>query len=110
MKAFYQKKQKWVAVLVASISLIILGYADGAVVDPLPAIPSGWFIGPAVGITVPLIGHKTNYATSGIPGFPFDKYVADRKTASAVVSVLAGYQWRRDAIYFPAYSLGLEYA
>ena len=73
------------------------------------ATPHGWYVGAAVGMADPTGSDAINYATSGMPGFPDDRYVGTGGDNSVLWSVVGGYQWQRDAEWIPAFSLGLGY-
>lgn len=75
--------------------------------NPVP--PQGWFGGFGVGWTNPTGTDATNFATSGMAGFPDDKYVGNGGNDAVSWSILGGYQWQRDAEWFPALSLGVGY-
>lgn len=75
--------------------------------NPVP--PQGWFGGFGVGWTSPTGTDATNFATSGMAGFPDDKYVGNGGNDAVSWSILGGYQWQRDAQWFPALSLGVGY-
>lgn len=84
-------------------------YKDMPVHVSYSAAPHGWFVGAAVGMVDPAGTDATNYATSGMPGFPDDKYVGNGGDNSVFWSVVGGYQWQRDAEWLPAFSLGFAY-
>ncbi|MBX3709797.1 MAG: outer membrane beta-barrel protein [Gammaproteobacteria bacterium] len=71
---------------------------------------SGWFAGVGAGAAFPSVSHRTDFACSGMPGFPDDKYVANNAKNSLELLLTGGYQWQRDQDWLPAYSLGLQYA
>lgn len=75
-----------------------------------PSLPHGWFVGLGAGWAQPTGTDSTNYVLSGIPGFPQDRYKADDSEGSGIYSILGGYQWQRNSIWFPALSLGLGYS
>ena len=68
-----------------------------------------WFIGVGGGWMDPFRTDATNFASSGMPGFPDDRYVSKGSDTTGQISGFVGYQWRRANIYFPAISLSFEY-
>lgn len=68
-----------------------------------------WFVGMGGGWLAPFGTDATNFATSGIPGFPDDRYLNNGSGNTGQISAFAGYQWRRSSLYFPAVSLSFEY-
>ncbi|AUH72627.1 SPOR domain-containing protein [Legionella sainthelensi] len=68
-----------------------------------------WFIGLGGGWMAPFGTNTTNFASSGMPGFPDDKYVTNNRNGTGQISAFSGYQWRRDTLWFPATSLSFEY-
>lgn len=70
---------------------------------------SHWFLGLGAGVVSPLINHRINFANSGMPGFPDDKYVTNDWTRSPSFSLTGGYQWQFANDWLTAISLGLEY-
>lgn len=81
--------------------------AHASTVNSVP--PHGWFAGFGEGVTIPSGTDAVNFATSGMPGFPDDKYVSHGGDDAFAWSINGGYQWQRDAEWFPAMSLGLSY-
>lgn len=78
--------------------------------DGFPVGPGNrWFVGLGVGWMFPFSVDSTNYATSGMPGLPDDRYEANGSDSAGQYSVLAGYQWQRDSEWLPAYSLSFQY-
>lgn len=73
----------------------------------LPGNP--WFVGLGVGWMSPFGTNATNYAYSGMPGFPDDRFDGNDSKSSPQYSVFAGYQWRQNNQWLPAYSLSLNY-
>ncbi|CAM2737868.1 Sporulation related domain [Legionella steigerwaltii] len=73
----------------------------------LPA--NHWFIGVGGGWMDPFGTDATNFASSGMPGFPDDRYVTNSSDSTGQISGFVGYQWRRAALWFPATSLSFEY-
>jgi opacity protein-like surface antigen len=71
--------------------------------------PGGWFVGAGLGWIAPTGINSTNFASSGMPGFPDDRYVANQGDDALSFSLLAGYQWQRPTLWFPAYNLSLGY-
>ncbi len=67
------------------------------------------FIGVGVGGTDPTDAQSINYASSGMPGFPDDRYISNGAEGAVSYSIMGGYQWQRNAIWLPALSLGLGY-
>lgn len=72
-------------------------------------LPRGWFVGLGVGWLNPTNTNSVNFASSGMPGFPDDRYVANSAGDAASYSIIGGYQWLRDTAWFPAISLALSY-
>lgn len=68
-----------------------------------------WFVGLGAGWMSPFGTDSVNFASSGMPGFPDDRYSSEGSESAGQYSVLAGYQWRRDVEWLPAYSLALQY-
>lgn len=81
-------------------------YKDKDGVEP----ENHWFIGIGGGWIAPFGTDATNFASSGMPGFPNDRYVNNGSSSAGQISGFAGYQWQRPNIYFPAISLSFEYA
>lgn len=69
-----------------------------------------WFIGLGIAKLFPFATNASNFAFSGIPGFPDDHYVGDGVSDTEQYSIFAGYQWRQNSNWLPAYSLGLQYS
>ncbi|WP_298624019.1 SPOR domain-containing protein [uncultured Legionella sp.] len=68
-----------------------------------------WFAGLGVGWMFPFGTDETNFAYSGMPGFPDDRYSSVDSKNAMQYSIFAGYQWRRAADWLPAYSLAARY-
>lgn len=69
-----------------------------------------WFVGLGVGWMFPFSIQSSSFATSGMPGFPDDRYHADHSDSAGQYSGFAGYQWRSASeTWLPAYSLSLQY-
>ena len=85
-------------------------YKEPLTVASIDMPPMGWFVGAELGWAGPeLSDSNNNYAPSGMPGFPYDRYDARRIENNLEYSIMAGYQWRRNANFIPAYSLALSY-
>lgn len=72
--------------------------------------PNSWFVGLGIAWLSPFNTNAINYASSGMPGFPDDRYVGNDSNHTGQYSILAGYQWQRDTKWLPAYSLALQYS
>lgn len=68
-----------------------------------------WFVGLGGGWMIPSGTHATNFASSGMPGFPDDRYLNTDSDNTGQISGFAGYQWRRPDVFIPAISLSFEY-
>ncbi|MBN9228679.1 MULTISPECIES: SPOR domain-containing protein [Legionella] len=68
-----------------------------------------WFIGVGGGWMDPFGTNTDNFATSGMPGFPDDRYASKSSGSAGQISGFLGYQWRRPALWLPATSLSFEY-
>lgn len=84
----------------------IATYIDKDGVLP-PANP--WFVGLGFGWMSPFDTNATHFATSGMPGFPNDRYDGHGSKSAGQYSILAGYQWQGNTEWLPAYSLALQY-
>lgn len=81
-------------------------YKDKDAVTP----KNHWFIGVGGGWVDPFGTGATNFASSGMPEFPDDRYASTGSKSAGQVSGFVGYQWRRSNLYFPAVSLSFEYS
>lgn len=53
---------------------------------------------------------KTNSLSSGTDGWPDDLYTNDNVDSAQMLSAEAGYQWTRDSVWLPFYSVGINYS
>lgn len=68
-----------------------------------------WFIGLGGGWMSPFGTNATNFAPSGMPDFPDDRYSNNNSDSTGQISGSIGYQWQRPSVWLPVASLSFEY-
>lgn len=69
-----------------------------------------WYVGAGTGISVPHVNTNTyGYAPVGT-GFPNDQYVRNSTQTEPLISLLAGYRFATQQIWFPFFSVGATYS
>jgi opacity protein-like surface antigen len=70
------------------------------------ALQDSWFIGAAAGATFPQV--EGDSLVSGM-GWPYDRYTNDSISSVAQFSLFGGFNWVRDSVWIPFYSLHTNY-
>jgi opacity protein-like surface antigen len=115
-------KQQYCSKLSSAIGLLLISFSSLAqtinhpIVSAYPTAdengrpPSNqWFVGIGGGWIAPFGTDSTNFASSGMPYFPDDRYDGNHSDSTGQVSGFFGYQWQRESCFFPATSLSFDY-
>jgi len=72
---------------------------------------NNWFVGASLGTARPSIDKSTTVPNGSSQPSPYnvDLYNIDQPGSSNAWSVLFGYRWLRDSLFFPMYSIALRY-